>query len=78
MLSWTHAIFHGLQDLLADSLQTLPDNTPSWLKLGLMHVHCKLSDYYGKLDESPYYTCASGTLSNILASLSLTNILFHL
>ena len=39
MLSWTHAIFRGLQDSLAESLRTLPDNTPSWLKLGLMRVH---------------------------------------
>lgn len=59
MLSWTHAIFRGLQDSLAESLRTLPDNTPSRLKLGLMRAHRKLSDYYGKIDESPYYTWAS-------------------
>jgi len=29
MLSWTHAIFHGLQDSLADSLRSLPNNTPA-------------------------------------------------
>ena len=59
MLSWTHAIFQGLQDSLADSLWSLPSNTPSPLQQGLLKAHRKLSDYYGKSDESPYYTWAS-------------------
>jgi hypothetical protein len=59
MLSWTHAIFHGLQDSLADSLRRLPKNTPALLRQGLLNAHRKLSDYYGKSDESPYYTWAS-------------------
>jgi len=29
MLSWTHAMFHGLQDSLADSLHSLLNNTPT-------------------------------------------------
>ena len=33
MLSSTHAIFHGLQESLQESLCTLPDNTPAHLKL---------------------------------------------
>ena len=59
MLSWTHAIFQGLQDSLADSLWSLLSNTPSPLQWGLLKAHCKLSDYYGKSDESLYYTWAS-------------------
>ena len=59
MLSWTHAIFHGLQDSISDSLHSLPNNTPASLRQGLLSAHRKLSNYYGKSDESPYYTWAS-------------------
>ena len=59
MLSWTHAIFHGLQDSLADSLCSLLNNTPPPLRQGLLNAHWKLNDYYGKSDKSPYYTWAS-------------------
>ncbi|KAF8440933.1 hypothetical protein L210DRAFT_3400461 [Boletus edulis BED1] len=59
MLSWTHAIFRGLQDSLADSLSSLPNNIPTPLRHGLLNAHWKLSDYYGKSDASPYYTWAS-------------------
>lgn len=59
MLSSTHAIFRGLQDSLTDSLRSLPNNTPALLRQGLLNAHRKLSDYYGKFDESPYYTWAS-------------------
>src|SRR5882724_12298660 len=59
MLSWTHAIFHGLQDSFAESLHLLPNNSPASLCRGLINAHQKLSDYYGKYDESPYYTWAS-------------------
>ena len=56
MLSWSHAISVGYKTLFADSLCTLPNNTPAALCQGLMKAHRKLSDYYGKSDESPYYT----------------------
>ena len=59
MLSSTHAIFRGLQEALHESLRTLPNNTPARLKLGLTQAQRKLSDYYGKIDDSPYYTWAS-------------------
>ena len=59
MLSWTHAIFRGLEDSLAANLRSLPNNTPTSLRQGLLNAHRKLSDYYGKSDESPYYTWAS-------------------
>ena len=63
MLSSTHAIFQGLQDSLTDSLRSLPINTPTLLRQALLNAHWKLSDYYGKFDESPYYTWASRTSS---------------
>jgi len=55
MLSSTHTIFRGLQDDLHNSLADLPDNALAKLKISLMKAHWKLSDYYTKLDESPYY-----------------------
>ena len=61
MLSSTHTIFQGLQDSLAESLRSLPYNTPALLRKALLNAHRKLSDYYGKFDESPYYTWASRT-----------------
>src|SRR6267154_2723157 len=62
MLSSTHAIFQGLQDSLADSLRSLPYNTPAVLHQALMNAHRKLSNYYGKFEESPYYTWSSRTV----------------
>ena len=59
MLSSTHAIYRGLQESLRQSLQELPNDAPDRLKLGLTRAHRKLSDYYGKIDDSPYYTWAS-------------------
>ena len=59
MLSTTHAIFHGLQDDLKQSLTELPNSAPSGLKISLVKAHHKLSDYYTKLDESPLYIWAS-------------------
>jgi hypothetical protein len=61
MLSSTHAIFRGLQDSLTESLRSLPNDTPTLLRRALLNAHRKLSDYYGKSDESPYYTWASRT-----------------
>jgi len=59
MLSSIHAIYHGLQESLCQSLWELPNSAPDQLKLGLTCAHWKLSDYYGKVDDSPYYTWAS-------------------
>lgn len=61
MLSSAHAIYRGLQDSLQDSLRALPNNTHPNLKLGLLNAHRKLSDYYNKIDDSPFYTWASRT-----------------
>ena len=65
MLSSTLAIFRGLQDSLRKTLCTLPNNTPSKLKEGLVNAHLKLSNYYGKTDSSPYYVWACRTFSFI-------------
>lgn len=59
MLSSAHAIYRGLQESLCESLRKLPNNTPSKLKLGLTKAHRKLSDYYNKIDDSPYYIWSS-------------------
>jgi hypothetical protein len=59
MLSTTHAIFRGLQEDIQTSIAELPEKVPSKLKAALIKSHCKLSDYYTKFDDSPYYTWAS-------------------
>ena len=59
MLSTTHAIFRGLQDDIKDILRHLPAAVSPSLKSGLVDAHMKLSDYYHKYDESPFYTWAA-------------------
>ena len=60
-LSSTHAIFRGLQEQIKDDLANLPTATSPALVLGLTNAHRKLSDYYYKFDESPFYTWAACT-----------------
>ena len=62
MLSTTHAVFRGLQDDLKSILRDLPLSVPLSIKKGLTDAHRKLSDYYYKYDESPFYTWAACTL----------------
>jgi hypothetical protein len=59
MLSTVHAIFRGLQDHVSSTLRELPDSAPSQLRTGLVEAHTKLSNYYFRSDESPYYTWAA-------------------
>ena len=59
MLSTMHAVFRGLQDELREIIRDLPDSVPSSLKQGLTDAHRKLSDYYYKIDTSPYYLWSS-------------------
>ncbi|KAG1731486.1 uncharacterized protein EDB91DRAFT_1238927 [Suillus paluster] len=59
MLSSTQAIFCGLQESLQKSLHKLPNNTLPHLKDSLIKAHQKLSDYYTKFDESPFYIWSS-------------------
>ncbi|KAJ8488939.1 hypothetical protein ONZ45_g13779 [Pleurotus djamor] len=56
MISTTLSIFCGLQDHLKDILRNLPSSTSPQLKAALTVSRRKLSDYYFKYDESPYYT----------------------
>ncbi|KAF8154305.1 hypothetical protein B0H34DRAFT_721407 [Crassisporium funariophilum] len=56
MVSTTHAIFRGLQDDLKTILRDLPASVAPKIKQGLTDAHRKLSDYYTKFDESPFYT----------------------
>lgn len=61
VLSYTRTIFRGLQEDLRLAIHDLPLSTPSALRSGLIEAHRKLSDYYHKSDESPYYTWAART-----------------
>jgi len=59
MLSTTHAVFRGFQDDIRNILSDLPDTASPSLKKGLMDAHLKLSDYYYKIDASPFYLWSS-------------------
>jgi hypothetical protein len=59
MLSTTHAIFRGLQEHIQQIYHDLPASTPPKIKTGLLDAHRKLSDYYYKYDQSPFYTWAA-------------------
>jgi hypothetical protein len=58
MLSTTHAIFRGLQAEIKDILRQEKGLSPRLIK-GLSDAHLKLSEYYYKFDESPFYLWAS-------------------
>ncbi|KAI9513529.1 hypothetical protein F5148DRAFT_969355, partial [Russula earlei] len=58
MISSTHAIFCGLQAKIRDILHEEQGLSP-WLIQGLSSAHLKLSEYYYKFDESPFYLWAS-------------------
>lgn len=59
MLSQTFAVLRGLQETLRDTIRTLPTDTPTQLRDALVDSHLKLSEYYSKIDESPYYMWSS-------------------
>ncbi len=59
MISTTHAIFRGLQDNLRTILRSLPNTVAPGIVAGIMQAHRKLSDYFTKFDECPYYTWAA-------------------
>lgn len=61
MLSTTHAVFRGLQEDIRHILSDLPDTASPSLKKGLVDAHLKLSDYYYKIDASPFYLWSSRT-----------------
>ncbi|KAK6981508.1 Transposase-like protein, partial [Favolaschia claudopus] len=59
MLSSTHSTFRGLQKILKDKITALPPNSSPELREGLARAHLKLSDYYYKFDQSPFYIWAA-------------------
>ena len=65
MISSTHAIFRGLQCELRDLIRKQKGFSPRLVK-GLFDAHLKLSEYYYKFDESPFYLWASRKLSRVL------------
>ena len=66
MLSTTHAIFQGLQEDIKGIICSLPATVSPCIKHSLIDMHMKLSDYYHKYDESPFYTWAACTLFILL------------
>jgi hypothetical protein len=66
MLSSTHAIFRGLQESVHDFIKDLPSDSPPHLRVALLNCHRKLSDYYYKFDESPYYVWAGCMCPGVL------------
>ena len=59
MLSHVHAIFRGLQEHVRQALAKLPDMADPRIKAGLLAAHAKLSEYYHRFDQSPYYLWAA-------------------
>ena len=59
VLSMTHAVFRGLQEHLLSIFRALPANTPQNLTKSLLDAYHKLSDYYYKFDQSPFYCWAA-------------------
>lgn len=59
MLSHTHAIFRGLQEHLRESLHKLPAGIDLCIRHGLIAAHHKLSEYYYRFDQSPFYIWAA-------------------
>jgi len=59
MLSMTHAIFRGLQEHIREIYCDISTSTPPKIKASLLNAHKKLSDYYYKYDQSPFYIWAA-------------------
>ena len=62
-LSFTHAIFRGLQESVRNTLRNLPANSSLKLKHAIMQAHRKLSDYFYKFDESYFCIWSSSEFS---------------
>jgi len=65
MLSSTLAIFRGLQDHIRVIYSDLPASTSPRIKASLLNAHQKLSDYYYRYDQSPYYTWAARKFNHL-------------
>lgn len=69
MLSSTLAIFRGLQDHIRQIYSNLPESTSPRIKTSLLDAHRKLSDYYYRFDESPFYTWAARKFNHLIRPL---------
>ena len=76
MLSSTHAIFRGLQEHIQQIYHDLPLSTPPRIKTGLLDTHQKLSDYYYKYDQSPFYTWAAHKFLDSDLQILLTTMIY--
>ncbi|KAF5317589.1 hypothetical protein D9758_018466 [Tetrapyrgos nigripes] len=56
MLSRTLEIMQDLEQHVRDIVASLPASTPTYIRDALVASHNKLSEYYYKFDESPFYT----------------------
>ena len=74
MLSTTLAVFRGLQDDIKTILRSLATNVSPVIKAGLLDAHEKLSEYYYKYDESPFYTWAACKSSYSIHLYQLTKL----
>jgi hypothetical protein len=74
MLSSAHAIFQGLEESLQDDLANLPDSAPTKTWLALINAHRKLSDYFFKIDDSPYYVWASSEFCAAFGFILISNL----
>ncbi|KAF9070798.1 hypothetical protein BDP27DRAFT_1219963, partial [Rhodocollybia butyracea] len=72
MLSIVHSIFRELQADIQNNLRNLPENTPHQIKTGMLAAHRKLSDYYTKFDESPFYLWSSREYFHLTICIFLT------
>jgi len=59
MLSMMHTIFRGLQEHIREIYCDILLSMPPKIKAGLLHAYKKLSDYYYKYDQLPFYTWAA-------------------
>jgi len=65
MLSSTLAIFRGLQEHIQLIYGNLPASTSHRIKASLLDAHKKLSDYYYRYDQSPFYTWAARKFNHL-------------
>jgi hypothetical protein len=72
MLSSTHSTFRGLQKKLKEKLAALPEETDPEPVQGLTDARRKLSDYYYKYDQSPFYIWAARAFSFSYIPIHLT------
>lgn len=74
VLSTAHAVFRGLQEHVLKIFRDLPADTPPHISSSLLEAYRKLSDYYYKFDQSPFYCWAARTFTIIACVMSLMSL----